>query len=95
MSFGKNLTRIRKHKKISQEELAFIVGVSRQTIYTWETDIASPNVLMLKKLSETLDVSIDELVTGPSIDTLPNQMKEYTLQYLSEHEPIRVAGLLD
>ena len=33
MNFGKNLTMIRKQKNISLEELAFIVGVSRQTIY--------------------------------------------------------------
>ena len=48
MNFGKNLTMIRKQKNISQEELAFIVGVSRQTIYTWEAEIATPNVVMLK-----------------------------------------------
>lgn len=95
MNFGKNLAMIRKHKNISQEELAFIVGVSRQTIYTWEADIATPNVVMLKKLSKALDVSIDELVLGPSIDTLPNKMKKYSLEYLSEHDPITVAGLLD
>ncbi len=95
MNFGKNLTMIRKQKNISQEELAFIVGISRQTIYTWEADIASPNVVMLKKLSKALDVSIDELVSGPTIDTLPNKMKKYSLEYLSEHDPITVAGLLD
>lgn len=95
MNFGKNLTMIRKQKNISQEELAFIVGVSRQTIYTWEAEIATPNVVMLKKLSKALDVSIDELVLGPSIDTLPNKMKKYSLEYLSEHDPITVAGLLD
>ena len=75
MNFGKNLTMIRKQKNISQEELAFIVGVSRQTIYTWEAEISTPNVVMLKKISKALDVSIDELVIGPSIDTLPNKMK--------------------
>ena len=95
MNFGKNLSMIRKQKNISQEELAFIVGVSRQTIYTWEADIATPNVVMLKKLSKALDVSIDELVSGPTIDTLPNKMKKYSLEYLSEHDPITVAGLLD
>lgn len=95
MSFSKNLTLIRKQKNISQEELAFIVGVSRQTIYTWEADIASPNVVMLKKLSKALDVTIDELVSGATIDTLSSKMKKYSLEYLSEHEPINVAGLLD
>lgn len=95
MDFGKNLTIIRKSKNLNQEELAFIIGVSRQTVYTWEADIASPNVIMLKKLSKALDVSLDELITGSGIDTLPNKMKKYSLQYLSEHEPIRITGILD
>ena len=82
MNFGKNLTVFRKQKNLSQEELAFIVGVSRQTIYTWEADIAGPNVVMLKRLSNALDVSLDELVKGPSIEALPNKMKNYTLNKL-------------
>ena len=47
MNFGKNLTIFRKRKNLSQEELAFIVGVSRQTIYTWEADIG-PGLVVLR-----------------------------------------------
>lgn len=95
MNFGKNLTVFRKQKNLSQEELAFIVGVSRQTIYTWEADIAGPNVVMLKRLSNALDVSLDELVKGPSIEALPNKMKNYTLKYISEYKPVSISGILD
>lgn len=34
MNFWKNLTMLRKSRNLSQEELAFMIGVSRQTIYT-------------------------------------------------------------
>ncbi len=37
MKFGDNLKQIRKNKKISQEELAEKLGVSRQSISKWKT----------------------------------------------------------
>ena len=39
INFSSNLETIRKSKKISQEELAELIGVSRQTIYKWEAGI--------------------------------------------------------
>lgn len=95
MNFGNNLSTLRRRKKISQEELAYRVGVSRQTIYTWEADIASPNVGALKSLAEALDVSVDELVSGSKIEALPRHLKPYTLQYLGESEPVLATGILD
>lgn len=95
MSFSRNLTLIRKSNNLSQEELAYIIGVSRQTIYTWEADIASPNVLMLKKLAKALNVTIDELINGKNIELLPKKLNDYSLEYISEHDPIRVAGILN
>ena len=44
INFSANLETIRKSKKISQEELAELIGVSRQTIYKWEADICLPNL---------------------------------------------------
>lgn len=50
MKFEKNLELLRKRKGLSQEDLALTIGVSRQTIYTWEGGLNYPNILMLKKL---------------------------------------------
>lgn len=95
MNFGKNLAFFRKSMNVSQEELALSLGVSRQTIYTWESNIASPNVLMLKKISSVLNVTFDELINGPIIDKLPNKIDNIILEYVSAHEPITVTGILD
>ena len=38
MSFGENLKNVRKQRNITQEELAEILGVSRQAISKWESD---------------------------------------------------------
>lgn len=64
MKFEKNLELIRKRKGLSQEDLALAIGVSRQTIYTWEGGLNYPNILMLKKIANVLDVSTDDLLNG-------------------------------
>lgn len=44
MSFCDNLREIRKQKNISQEGLAELLNVSRQSISKWEQDICYPEM---------------------------------------------------
>lgn len=62
MNFSNNLITIRKRKNISQEKLAELLDVSRQTIYKWEADICLPNLHRLERLVLVLGVSYDELL---------------------------------
>lgn len=59
---NENILKLRKGLKLSQEELAEKIGVTRQTISNWELGETQPNVEQLKKLSEVFKISIDELV---------------------------------
>ncbi|MBQ8372665.1 MAG: helix-turn-helix transcriptional regulator [Clostridia bacterium] len=95
MSFGKNLELFRKNKGYSQEELAFAVGVSRQTLYAWEADASSPNVPLLKSIADALDVTVDDLVRGRGIEVLPDKLKEIRLEYVKDCEPVTFKGMLD
>lgn len=40
MSFGENLKNVRKQRGVTQEELAEILGVSRQAISKWESEVS-------------------------------------------------------
>lgn len=62
MSFGKNLERIRKGKKISQAKLGEILGLTQQMVSSYEKDLSSPNVDVLIKIADYFNVSIDSLV---------------------------------
>lgn len=86
MAFEKNLMLIRKKKRISQEDLAFMVGVSRQTIYSWEAGINSPNITMLKRISEVLEVGTDELLNGYGVDRLSNKLGMVRFSFVSNYE---------
>ncbi len=46
---------------MSQEELADLIGVSRQTLSKWETGESAPDLEKSKRISEVFDVSLDEL----------------------------------
>ncbi len=61
--FNDNLTALRKMKKLSQEELAEQVGVSRQTLSKWETGESLPDIEKAKILADFLEVTLDDLLS--------------------------------
>lgn len=64
MTLGERLKSYRTNKKISQEKVAELVGVSRQAVTKWENDQTIPNSNNLITLASIYGVSVDELVTG-------------------------------
>lgn len=72
MSFADNLQAIRKEKQVSQEELAQIIGVSRQAISKWEQGSGYPETEKLLVLAKELNVSLDYLMLG-EMNTSANQ----------------------
>ena len=76
MTFGERLYQLRKQKYISQEELADIMDVSRQSISKWELDQTYPDVDNLVRLAKFFEVSVDFLVTGEETTSTAEQTKE-------------------
>ena len=68
MKFGENLKLIRKSKKISQEELAEKLGVSRQSISKWETGENYPSMQNIIRICAIFKCQINELVHEDFID---------------------------
>ena len=66
MSFSENLQAIRKKNQMSQEELAELLGVSRQAVSKWELGEGYPEVEKLLILSKKLNISLDSLMMGSS-----------------------------
>lgn len=62
MSLGKNIQYLRKQKKITQERLAEIMSVSRQTVSRWEADEVVPELNKLVALGELFACKPDALV---------------------------------
>ena len=62
MKLSEKIIELRKANGMTQEELAAICNVSRQSISKWEADIALPETEKLLILGETFHVSIDVLL---------------------------------
>lgn len=59
MNSGKKLQKLRKKNNYSQEELAELIGVVRQTLSKWELGETSPDLKQATILSKTLNISIE------------------------------------
>ena len=62
MTLGEKIARQRKESNYTQEQLADILGVSRQSISKWESDIAYPETDKLIELGKLFDCSMDYLL---------------------------------
>ena len=62
MTLGEKLSKLRKEYNYTQEQLADILGVSRQSISKWESDIAYPETDKLIKMGKLFECSMDYLL---------------------------------
>ena len=63
-SAGARLARLRRAQNITQEELAERLGISRQAVSKWESDLAYPETDKLLTLSRLYGCTVDYLLTG-------------------------------
>ena len=73
MTLGERIAALRQSRRLSQDELAARVGVTRQSVSKWENDASVPDLDRLLQLSQLFGVTIDELVKG---GTLPDSAAE-------------------
>lgn len=68
MSFRNNLQHLRSTRNMTQEQLAMLLGVSRQSVTKWEAEKSYPEMDKLLKLCEIFGCTLDDLVTGDLTD---------------------------
>ena len=88
MKFGDNLKKIRISKKLSQEDLAEKVNVSRQSISKWETGDAYPTMNNLLELCKIFHCKINDLVNDSiiDIDSLGDEVKTKVISLKKEEQ---------
>lgn len=80
MTLGEKIAKQRKELNYTQEQLAELLGVSRQSISKWESDIAYPETDKLIKMGKLFDCSMDYL--------LKEEMTEKQSTVHGETEPL-------
>ena len=67
MEFAEKLQKLRKHKGLTQEELAERLYVSRTAISKWESGRGYPNIDSIKEIAAFFSITIDELLSSEKI----------------------------
>lgn len=65
---GKFIFEKRKSKKLTQAQLAEKLGVSTNAVSKWERGLCLMDMSLLKPLSEILEVSVNEILSGEEIE---------------------------
>ena len=88
MKFGDNLRHLRRYKKLSQEQLAEKVGVSRQSVSKWECGEAYPEMDNILTLCEIFHCKINDLVHDnlTDIDSLDEDIKMSVVKFKKEKQ---------
>ena len=74
-SFGKTLAKLRKERKLTQQELADLLHVTNKTISKWETNTTAPDIDTLKRISQVLNVPVDVLLGNSKLTVADNSNK--------------------
>jgi len=72
MTFGDKLSKLRKEKNLTQEQLANILKVSRQSVSKWESNVAYPETEKLIYIAKLFDCSTDYLLKDDCEDISSN-----------------------
>ena len=76
MKIGDKLKKARMDKKLTQEEVAEKIFVSRQSISNWENNKTYPDIGNVIALSDLYQISLDELLKGS--DNFMKHLEEST-----------------
>ncbi|MCM1065825.1 MAG: helix-turn-helix domain-containing protein [Eubacterium sp.] len=79
MKIGEKIIELRKAKKLTQEQLADMLGVSAPAVSKWETDSSYPDITMLCPLARALGTNVDTLLSYE--ETLSDEKQG---QYMTE-----------
>lgn len=88
MGLGNNICYLRKQKKLTQEQLADRMRVTRQTVSRWESDEVIPELDRLVELSEFFACKLDTLVK----EDLTDQSGIYSEIRMKRIAPFKMAG---
>lgn len=94
MTLGEKLSKLRKENNYTQEQIADILGVSRQSVSKWESDIAYPETEKLIELGKLFDCSMDYLLKENITDKNGAPAKILVEEVMSDKNKMKLKKIL-
>ena len=94
LNLSSNLVRLRRERKITQEELADFIGVTKAAVSKWENRQSTPDIMLLPKLASFFGVTLDELM-GYEPQLSSEQIRRYYLELTGDFVKLPVKGAVE
>lgn len=96
MNLGENITRLRKQKKLSQNDLGKKAGTSGDIIGRYERNEVKPSIEVASKIADILQVSLDFLIGKVTVE-IDNQLLKRVLdvQQMNQEDKDHILYTLD
>ena len=91
MTFGEKLKKLRNENRLTQDELAERLYVTRTAISKWETDKGYPNIESLKAIASFFSITVDDLLSSDEILTIADEEQKQARKRFID----LIFGLLD
>nr|MCR5728494.1 helix-turn-helix domain-containing protein [Lachnospiraceae bacterium] len=91
---GLFIAEVRKAKGLTQKQLADEIGVSDKAVSRWETGRGMPDTLIMPELCRTLEININELLSGERLseDAYSGKAEEHMVDLIRNNEAEKRAG---
>lgn len=88
MNLGNNIKRLRTAKKMTQEELADLLGTTSKSVSRWEQSLTYPDISLLPFIANVFEVTVDELLGVENIkqDEYVKELKKQADQYAMNND---------
>ena len=75
----KNLKKLRTQKRVSQQQLAEILGISQQSVNKYENHGVEPDIDTLIRIAKYFNTSVDYLIGNTDINRIIEKVEKYDL----------------
>ncbi|WP_040278291.1 helix-turn-helix domain-containing protein [Psychroserpens damuponensis] len=96
MTLGQHIIKLRKQKKLSQNDLGKAIGTSGDIIGRYERDEVKPSIEVASKIADVLEVSLDFLIGKQDVEVDSQLLKRVIdVQQMNEEDKEHILYTLD
>ena len=92
LTLSENIRSFRRQRKLTQEQLAEVLGVTTGAVYKWESGLSIPDIGLIVEMADFFDTSVDVLLGYRMED---NRLKETVARLKKYRHDKDPAGLTE
>ena len=91
LTLSQNIRKLRKDRKMTQEQLAEVLGITVGAVYKWESGLSVPELTLIVKMADFFDVSVDVLLGHKMKDNSAESIEKRLNDYCRSMDPEALA----